>query len=322
MAVWVGLDIGGTKCAAVCAHILPSGQPEILHRVPFLTADFPEPYAMLQMLDEAVRKMCAAIGDAPLGIGISCGGPLDSRAGRILSPPNLPGWDSIPIVSYYKERYGVPVFLQNDANACAVAEWKFGAGKGCRNMVFLTFGTGLGAGLILDGKLYRGTNDLAGEAGHIRLAQTGPVGYGKSGSFEGFCSGGGIERLAQERLPSFLACGGETVVSAEDLSAKTIAFAAAAGDGFAKSIYTESGRFLGKGLAILIDLLNPERIVIGSIYARSVHLLYDAMMESLREEALETALSVCRIVPAALGEQIGDYAALGVLVCGLETKDD
>src|SRR5690606_15592063 len=132
-------------------------------------------------------------------IGISCGGPLDSRRGVILSPPNLPGWDRIPVVEVFQQAFKVPVALQNDANAGALAEWLWGAGRGSHNMIFLTFGTGMGAGLILNGQLYSGTNDLAGEVGHIRLAPDGPVGYGKAGSFEGFCSGGGIKQLATDR---------------------------------------------------------------------------------------------------------------------------
>ena len=110
------------------------------------------------------------------------------------------------IVEWLQNRINVPAFPQNDANACALAEWQFGAGRGCKNMVFLTFGTGMGAGLILDGRLYAGTNDMAGEAGHMRLAPDGPEGYGKRGSFEGFCSGGGIRQLAQMELGKDLSC--------------------------------------------------------------------------------------------------------------------
>ena len=140
----------------------------------------------------------------------------------------MPDWDNIPIVEIIKNHFGCPVHLQNDANACAVAEWKFGAGRGKNNVVFLTFGTGLGAGLILDGKLYRGASNMAGEAGHIRLASFGPVGYGKAGSFEGFCSGGGIAQLgrmyAQEKLQmgkrvSF--CG--SISELDSITAKSIA---------------------------------------------------------------------------------------------------
>lgn len=134
------------------------------------------------------------------GIGISCGGPLDSRRGVILSPPNLPGWDEVPVKAYFERETGAPAMLRNDADACAVAEWRYGAGRGCRNMVFLTFGTGFGAGLILNGALYSGSCDMAGEIGHIRAPGDPayrPVGYGKSGSFEGYCSGGGIAELGR-----------------------------------------------------------------------------------------------------------------------------
>lgn len=313
MDAWIGLDIGGTKCAAVCAA--PGETPTILDKIRFETASCSGWRAVLDALADAVKELSQRSKAHILGIGISCGGPLDSRRGRILSPPNLPGWDDVPIVEYFKDRFGVPVFLQNDANACAVAEWKFGAGKGCRNMVFLTFGTGLGAGLILDGRLYSGTNDLAGEVGHIRLAQDGPLGYGKHGSFEGFCSGGGIARLAAQMYTQYK---GETILSERNLTAKSVADAADKGDAFAKSVYANCGKKLGQGLSVLIDILNPERIVIGSIFARSGHLLRDAMQKELEKEALPLAASVCQIVPAQLGEAIGDYAALGVLVSGLE----
>ena len=314
MDVWAGIDVGGTKCAAVLARPA-QGRPEILAKRRFDTAEHPLPMDMLSVLAQAVTQMCASLHASPVGIGVSCGGPLDSRRGLILSPPNLPGWDCVPVCDLLREKLGVPVFLQNDANACAVAEWKFGAGRGTRNMIFLTFGTGLGAGLILNGRLYSGTNDMAGEVGHIRLCPDGPVGYGKRGSFEGFCSGGGLRQLAEMRRAAF---DGETTLTADDLSAKAVAAHADAGDALAKSIYTECGEMLGRGLAVLVDILNPERIVLGSIYARSGHLLRDAMLRTLRDEALPLALEVCTVVPAELGDSIGDYAALGVLSCGLE----
>lgn len=132
-------------------------------------------------------------------IGISCGGPLDSRRGIVFSPPNLPGWDKVPITKFFSERFHVPCFLQNNANACVLAEWKWGNGKNLDNVVFPTFGTGMGAGLILNGKLYEGAKGLAGEIGHMRLARHGPVGYGKAGSFEGVCSGGGDSAIGTEQ---------------------------------------------------------------------------------------------------------------------------
>ena len=235
--------------------------------------------------------------------GISCGGPLSPDRKWILSPPNLQGWDQVPVVEYLEEKLGIPVKMENDADAGALAEWKFGAGKGCQNMIFLTFGTGLGSGLILNGQLYRGSTGMAGEAGHIRMENEGPKGYGKAGSLEGFCSGGGISRLA-----GYFGTEG---------SAKELAERAEAGDERALAVYARCGAVFGRGLAILIDLLNPEKIVAGSVYARSHHLLDKTMYEELEKEALPMNRAACEIVPAALGERIGDYAAVVAAVNSL-----
>src|SRR5579872_455891 len=194
----LGLDIGGTKCAVV----LVNARMRMVDRISFPTRPQRGWKAVLKQLFDTIDEITARNRLIPGSIrkaGISCGGPLDSRRGLILSPPNLLGWKRVPVVRLLKRKLGCPVRLENDANACAVAEWKFGAGRGCRNLVFLTFGTGLGAGLILNGRLYRGANDMAGEAGHIRLSAKGPVGYGKRGSFEGFCSGGGLARMTGVR---------------------------------------------------------------------------------------------------------------------------
>lgn len=188
----LGFDIGGTKCAVITANV-NGGEIKLLKKEKCATRFDISPEEMIDGLIRSAENILD--GARPEKIGISCGGPLDSRNGIILGPPNLPGWDEVHISERISQHFGVPALLQNDANACAVAEWKFGAGMGADNMVFLTFGTGLGAGLILNGRLYTGTNDNAGEAGHIRLERFGPVGYGKAGSFEGFCSGGGIAKL-------------------------------------------------------------------------------------------------------------------------------
>lgn len=304
---YIGIDIGGTKTAVITGN----EKGEILNKVRFETPG----------VDAALKKICEII-DAEKdfkAIGISCGGPLDSEKGIIQSPPNLPGWDDIHITEMLSARYGVPAHLCNDANACAMAEWKFGAGRGCKNMIFLTFGTGLGAGLILDGKLYNGTNGMAGEAGHIRLAPFGGVGYGKAGSFESFCSGGGIAQLARARAlelfqqgkaPAF--CAGMSEI--DGITAKTVAEYANKGDADALEIYRVCGEKLGEGLSVLVDILNPERIVIGSIFARCENLLRPHAEKVMRRECLGLSLDVCKLVPAELGEAIGDYAALAVAV--------
>jgi glucokinase len=220
-------------------------------------------------------------------------------------------------VEYFQQQTGIPTAVQNDANACALAEWKFGAGRGTQNMIFLTFGTGMGAGLILNGQLYAGTNDNAGEVGHIRLENFGPVGYGKSGSFEGFCSGGGLAQLAKLKVMEKFQMGERVSFcnspnELESLSAQKIAQAANEGDPLALEIYQICGFYLGKGLSVLIDILNPECIVIGSIFVRAGNLLARALERSLEAESLPLAREVCRIVPAELEEKLGDVASLSV----------
>ena len=316
MKEYIGVDIGGTKIAVVKGDA--SGK--VLKKVRFLNDMTPET-AIGRIIDEA-RSMGSAEA-----IGISCGGPLDSKRGLILSPPNLPGWDSVPIVKLLEDALGIPAYLQNDADACALAEWKFGAGVGADNIIFLTFGTGMGAGLILNGRLYSGSCGSAGEIGHVRLERFGPVGYGKEGSFEGFASGGGIAQLgrvaALERLQMGLKtayC--ESADSLDKISAQSIAQAAEAGDETAISVYRKCGEMLGRGLSILIDILNPEMIIIGSIYARSGKLLEESMREAIRAEALPHAAEACLILPAKLGESLGDVAALSVAVNGANIRTE
>ena len=308
----VGLDVGGTKCAVSLGEI--NGSISILERNEFPTS-IGTPETVLLRFCEYIDKYVKEYKIA--GIGVSCGGPLDSKTGVIINPPNLLGWENIKIKQFFENKYSIKTYLQNDANACAVAEWKFGAGKGCNNVVFLTFGTGLGAGLILNGKLYSGTNDNAGEAGHIRLSAVGPVGYGKAGSFEGFCSGGGIKKLCLIMIDKELKKGNipeilSAVKNKDEITAKLIAERARTGDKFCKKVYDACAEKLGYGLSVLIDILNPEVIILGGIYMRSSDLLTEKMQKIIDKEALPLSGSVCRILPAGLKENIGDYAALSV----------
>ena len=315
---YIGYDIGGTKCAVSLGRV-EGEKIEIMGRRMFATGGAP-----LEVLGRMADEVEALLNDSGLAFsdvtraGISCGGPLDSARGVVLSPPNLPGWDEIYATQFLYERTGVETRLQNDANACAVAEWKFGAGRGCRNMAFLTFGTGLGAGLILNGEVYSGASDMAGEVGHIRLAADGPVGYGKAGSAEGFCSGGGIARTGIAAVKKALE-NGETpaLYTAVDgnldrITARLIAEMANAGDEFCKRIYADCGRRLGMLLSFMMDMINPEVIVLGGVFMRSGHLIRPSMEEVIAREALPHASRVCRVLPAGLGESIGDYAALSV----------
>ena len=311
MKHYIGIDIGGTKCAVTLGcEDAEKGGIRILQKRRSATPGG-SPAEMLDRIAAEIEELTQNREIA--GIGISCGGPLNSTEGVILGPPNLPGWDHVEIVRYFREKFQQPVFLQNDANACAIAEWKYGAAKGLRNIIFLTFGTGMGAGLILDGRLYIGTSDMAGEIGHWRMSDSGPVGYGKSGSFEGFCSGGGLALAAREKIGEakesrLFALAG----SPEAIDAKQIADFADEGDEFCRKIYADCGRMLGKGLALLIDLLNPQMIVIGSVFARSQNLLWEYARAEMEKEAIKRSTAVCRVVPAQLGESLGDIAALTV----------
>ena len=326
--ILIGIDIGGTKCAVILGSLDEKGNISILDKRGYSTSEFPVPDKMIPKfisgINEMMKKNNLTIKEIS-SIGISCGGPLDSKNGIILSPPNLPGWDNVQIVKYFEDFTSVPVAIQNDANACALAEWKFGAGRGTLNMVFLTFGTGMGAGLILDGKLYSGTNDNAGEVGHLSLDRMGPVGYGKSGSFEGFCSGGGIAQLARTMALEKLQMGNKvsfcnSIAELQNITALSVAEAANNGDPLAKEIYEKCGTYLGKGLSVIIDILNPECIVLGSIFVRSAHLLIKPMEKAIAQESLPLARKVCRIVPAQLEEKIGDIASLSVAANNIKIK--
>lgn len=320
MLYYIGIDVGGTKCAVVRG----SEAGNVTAKVRFATTT---PEETLQAIyDTALRLMeeGKAIGEVPVAIGVSCGSPMDSGRGIIKEPPNLPGWKDIPITQELTARTGLPAYLCNDANACALAEWRFGAGRGTRNMVFCTFGTGFGAGLILDGKLYTGTNDNAGEIGHIRLDAEGPMGYYKEGSVEGFCSGGGLRKLGQRYALRAIQKGISpaycpTISHLDQITALSLANAAHADppDPTALAVWEECGRRLGYAMAILVDLLNPERIVLGSIYARSADLLAETMNRVMQEECLAPNLAVCEVVPAELTETVGDIAALTVAIEGL-----
>lgn len=308
----LGLDVGGTKCA-VSLGKRGKGAPEILEKIKFPTKKNAPREVLGEFMcaiDRALASRELTYGDIHT-IGISCGGPLDSKRGIIMSPPNLPGWDDIKVCEFFESRTGIKTVLENDANACGLAEWKYGAGRGCESMVFLTFGTGLGAGIVLNGELYSGYSGNAGEIGHVRLEKDGPEGYGKIGSCEGFCSGGGLAQLgvsamreAGEYSLLYKACGGDE----KSITAKLIADLAEEGDEICLGIYQKCGEQLGRTLAVLSDILDIQRIVIGGIYMRSAKLLRDKMLEVYHSEAL----CPCEVVAAGLGENVGDYAALSV----------
>ncbi len=283
----LGIDLGGTKTAVV----LGDHTGKIHARAQFSTGT---PLETRRRIVEAA----VSFGREFERVGIACGGPLDAARGRILAPPNLPGWEGAELVSWFENDLQKPVALVNDANAGALAEWRWGAGRGGTDIVFLTCGTGLGAGIIAGGRLLAGAGGNAGEIGHVRLTETGPLGYGKAGSAEGWSSGGGIGRQA-------VAAGWPSGTTAKD-----IAFAADAGDTRAIALLEQAGAKLGRTIAMLVDVLNPQIVVLGSLYVRARRHLEPALRRELEAEALPELLASCRVVPAELGENIGDLQAL------------
>jgi len=296
----LGLDIGGTKTTVVAGTY----NGEILYRISFRTATEKGFNASFRNICRAAEKTLRWASQRNLtasAISVSIGGPLDIERGIIYSPPNLPGWDNIHLKELLQDRFSLPVFIEHDGNAGALAEYFFGAGRGFKNIIFLTLGTGLGAGIILDGRIYHGTNDNAGEVGHIRIARTGPEAYGKKGSWEGYCSGTGMAKLASQMNPRRWKHG---------VAAHEIVELAKRGDLEALKVVRRSGKFLGQGLAILADILNPEIMILGSLAIRLGDLLIEPAVKEMSREATPRAFSVCKVVPAALGERIGDIASL------------
>lgn len=291
----VAVDLGGTWIRA--GRVSPEGAVMEAVRVPTPQTG---PEAVADAIGELVRRL----GPLPPGrVGVAVPGPLSVREGVVFEPPNLKGWRDVPLRGMLEERLGRPVVLENDANAAAVGEWWCGAGRGSRHLVYVTVSTGVGGGLVLDGRLYRGATDTAGEIGHVLVDPEGPVcSCGRRGHLEGIASGPAIARWVQERIregrPSVLATG-------RPFSAREVAEAAEAGDALAREAFERAGRYLGWTVAGLLNLVNPEVVVIGGGVARAGRWLFDPLREAAREASFERPWQAARIVPAALGDRAG-----------------
>jgi glucokinase len=300
--------------------VLSSAPPAMLARIEFATLPEQGPERAIELIRQSIHKLIDSpgINKSSLGdIGVSCGGPLDQGAGVIQAPPNLSTWIDVPITSILEQEFGLACRMENDANAGAVAEHRFGAGQGTRHMIFLTMGTGFGAGVIADGRLLSGARGQAGEIGHVRLTRSGPVGYNKAGSVEGWVSGGGMAQVARREVEAAIGSGEATALAAAlrdngVVTAKDVAVAAQNGDALAQRIIRDTGGRLGEALAILVDLFNPERIVIGGLAMRFGESLLGPARLSMEREALPASAKLCQVVPAALGETIGDVASICV----------
>lgn len=300
----LGLDIGGTKTACVegtaSASILQRVEMPTCATEPF-TATFPrlvhETTEVIETARDAGRTIAA--------ISVSVGGPLKIDEGFLLNPPHLPGWHHVPLKANLMTAFpGIPVMVEHDGNAGALAEFYFGVGKsrpGLKHLIFLTFGTGIGGGFILNGQLLRGASDTAGEIGHWRLATDGPLGFGKNGSWESFASGAGLVALATQMFPTRWSLSTPIFELVESMVAN---------DPEALRVAEEAGKWMGHGLALLIDALNPQVIVFGSLGLALGERILAPSRKIIAEEALPQAAAACQLVPSSLGRGIGDVAAL------------
>ena len=304
-----GIAIGGTKSAVT--HAFYDGSFSNIEKEVFNS--FPnDPMNEMDNIFTLIDKFNYPVDV----ISIAVGGPLDINRGLLLKPPHLPGFDNYPIVDILKDKYHTDVYMLNDADACALAEHKFGAGKGYKNMTYLTFGTGIGSGLILNNKLYTGNNGMAGEIGHVRLNETGPIGYGKKGSVEGYVAGGNIPNWVKEYIKDK-----ETSLSKyECLTTKDIAAEARNGDIVAIEVFNEVAKRLGESISILIDILNLDLVVIGGIYPRCLDLLEKKVLEAVKSNSIRNNYNVCKIVPSSLKEEIDDYSSLMGIMLGDNMK--
>jgi glucokinase len=308
----LGIDVGGTKTVIAIAD-----EAGVLRgRRRFATPLSGDARADLSALAREARALCAEAGASPAklqAVGVALPGPLDLEAGLLLSPPNLPGWQRLPVRDLLAAELGAPVALENDANAAALAEWRFGAGRGARDMVFLTMSTGVGGGLILGGKLQRGVATSAGEIGHMPIEWEGePCACGKRGCLEAYVGGHAwSERLARVTPPESRVAalaGGAAHARPEHLLA-----AAREGDAFALAEVARFDDYLARAIVTLGFVLAPERVVLGTIaVAAGETLCFAPVRAQVRARLWPAVADAMQIVPAELGERGPDYAGISV----------
>ncbi len=305
----VGIDMGATHLGIVVTDFAAHVVNEV--EVPFSIGDGPR--TCLPNLDAQVKDLLDHSGihfDQVCAIGIGVPGPVIVDAGSVGAPPIMPGWDGYPIRSHLESMWGVPVSLGNDAEFGALGEWAAGAGRGAKNLVYIKVGSGVGAGLMLDGAIYRGTTGCAGEIGHIAIMESGPVcTCGNRGCLEAVAGGWAIARQAREAVKS----GKRTQLSAldlENITARDVAAAARLGDLVAQQIVTEAGAHLGVAVASLVNLVNPSMVVVGGGVAQLGDLLLEPIRNAVRIRSLRSAAQAVRINAAVLGRRSTSVGAV------------
>lgn len=305
-----GIDIGGTKIALAVADL--EGRIIEKARFPARTAER-GPHAIMEEALAEIAHMLGKSGSCLAAVGIGCAGPLDRKRGLILSPPNLPGWNEFPIVRLVEERLGVPALLDNDANAAALGEHRYGAGRGYEHLVYITQSTGIGGGVIVRGELVRGVCDGTGEVGHMTVLPDGPeCGCGGRGCLEALCSGTALARRARERLAAG-AASSLSALSASEVTAGAVAAAARAGDAVASQVWDEMIHYLAVGVGNLFNVLAPEAVVIGGGVSEVGEQLFGPLRERVRARVRMLPPEKINILQASLG---GDSALHGAVILG------
>ena len=296
----IGLDLGGTKLLAGVVD-----REGVVVRRTVRSTDVSSEEAVLEQVEAAIDEL-AGDGLAALGVGIPSA--IDQRVGRAVSSVNIPFTD-VRLRDTLQGRFGVPVSIENDANAAALAEHRFGAGRGSRHMIMLTLGTGVGGGLILDGELYRGAVGAAGELGHVTLDADGPPCQGTCparGHLESLASGTAADtlavRLARERPDGDL---GRAAAEGRTVDARLAVELAQVAPGDARSVLEEVGTWLGVAIASFVNVFNPELVVMGGGFSRAGDLLFEPARRVVAECALTPARDLVRIVPGQLGVEAG-----------------
>ena len=274
----------------------------------------------MRRLFEVTAQLLAARDVEPstvCAIGVAAPGPIDARSGVVTAPPNLPGWENVPLAKLIHEEFGLTAYLENDANAAALGEHRFGSGRGCRHMVYVTASTGIGGGFIFDGRLYTGATGGAAEVGHMTLVPDGPLcGCGNRGCLEALASGSAIAREARRHIergvPTLIAelAGGDP----GRITAKLVAEAADQGDREANAILDLAMGYLGVGVANLVNLLNPELMVIGGGLAKMGDRLFDPVRRAIDLRAFPSAAQAVELRPAQLGDDVGLLGAAAVAI--------
>jgi len=311
---WViGIDLGGTKIGTGLVDL--DGQVHV--RDYQLTKAIQGRDAVIERMIAAARHVMDKANvrsDDVSSIGVGAPGPLDIPKGMLTDPPNLPTWRNVPLRQIVRDALGIPTYLENDANAAAIGEYLYGAGRGTRNMIYVTVSTGIGGGLILNGQIFHGVSGGAGEIGHTTILPNGPhCGCGNRGCLEALSSGTAIAREGQELVnrgvPTLIA---ELVKDAPySVSAKDVVEAMRQGDAYATEIIIQAMHYLGIGMANLVNLFNPEMIVIGGGLSNLGEMLLDPVRRGIALRAFPAAAQQVRVTLAQLGDDVGIVGAAG-----------